>query len=265
MIVHEVQIPYTYGQSITLKPVFDVHLGNKFCDERAFQKYLSNADDSTYLIGGGDLLDAIVTKDIRRYTKSADNTISDAIIDEQIDKAEHYLAPYKGRILGLGTGNHESAITKYHGTNPIKRLARRLDTVSLGFSWIVRIRFREGNGRGRTLTIRGHHGWGGGSRTQGADLTKYSRDVQYWKDANVFVYGHVHRRQADKIDCMGIVGSKLYPMPRYIFICGTFLKTYSDTDEATYSEEKGYPPVAIGGLDIFVKPNADWLDISNNL
>jgi len=265
VIVSEYRIPYKLGQTITIKPLFDSHLGNTYCDVAALKKYLSDADESTYLIGGGDILDSIITKDIKRYVKHADDCQTDSIIDEQVERAYDLLKPYQGRIVGLGQGNHEASIAKHHGTNPIRRLSKMLDTTSLGFSWITLLRFSENGGRGRTLVIRGHHGFGGGSRTQGADLTKYSRDLAYWPDANILLYGHVHKRQADKIDCMGLVGTKLIPKTKYLFICGTFLKTYSLSDEATYSEEKGYPPTTIGGLNIYVKPDRDWLTISNDL
>jgi len=260
MIVTEYAIPYTYGQTITLKPLFDVHLGNSYCDVNELRRYLNDKDENTYLIGGGDILDSIITKDIKRYAKHADACESDAVIDEQIERAYDYLKDYKGKIVGLGTGNHESAINKHHGTHPIRRLCKMLDTTSLGFSWIVKLKLSENKERTRTLIIRGHHGWGGGSRTQGADLTKYSKDMAYW-DADMFLYGHVHRRQSDKIDRMGLSGTSLIPKPKYLYLCGTFLKTFSLTDEATYSEEKGYPPVAIGGVNIKLKPGNKWLSI----
>lgn len=264
MIVVEYAIPYKLGQTITLKPLFDVHLGNTYCDERELKRYLDDRDDNTYLVGGGDIMDSIITKDVKRYVKHADAAETDSIIDDQVDKAYEFLKDYKGKIIGLGTGNHESTINKYHGTHPIRRLCKKLDTTSLGFSWIVILKFRENDGRGRSLVIRGHHGWGGGSRTQGADLTKFSKDMAYWS-ADMFLYGHVHRRQSDKIDRIGLIGTKLVPKPKFLFLCGTFLKTFSLSDEATYSEEKGYPPVSIGGINIKIKPTRTWLSVDSDI
>lgn len=258
MIVHHYRIPYTYGQTIKLKPLFDIHLGNRYCDERALKEDLSKIDESTYIIGGGDILDSIITKDIKRYTKHSDATESDAIIDEQIDKAYHYLQPFADRIIGLGLGNHESSIVKYHGTNPIKRLCDKLGSTYLGYSWLIKLQLHENGSRGRTVLVRGHHGYGGGSRTQGADLTKFAKDTAYW-DADLFLYGHVHRKQSDEVPRMGIVGSKLVAKPKLIGICGTYLKTYSDTVDSTYSEEAGYPPVSIGGLTVSIKPRDQWV------
>ena len=265
MIIHEFSLKYKLGDTIKLKPIFDVHLGNRYTDVRAFKAFLADSDENTYFLGGGDLLDCVITKDVKRYMKHADASEKDSIIDEQIQQAYELLLPYKEQIIGLGTGNHESVINKYHGTHPIRRLCEKLETVSLGFSWIVSLRLREENGRGRSLIIRGHHGWGGGSRTQGADLTKYSKDMAYWS-ADMFLYGHVHKRQSDKIDRMAVRGTKIIAKPKYIYLCGTFLKTFSLTDEATYSEEKGYPPVSIGGINIYIKPDANkWLNIESDI
>jgi hypothetical protein len=239
-------------------------LGNSYCDVNEAKRYLSDKDENTYLIGGGDILDCIITKDIKRYVKHADASDTDSIIDEQVSKAYELLKDYSGHIIGLGTGNHENTINKHHGTHPIRRLCDKLNTTSLGFSWIVKLRLSEGKERTRTIIIRGHHGWGGGSRTQGADLTKFSKDMTYW-DADMFLYGHVHKRQSDKIDRLGIVGTQLVPKPKFLFLCGTFLKTFSLTDEATYSEEKGYPPVAIGGINIKLTPNGKWLTVDSDI
>jgi hypothetical protein len=88
--------------------------------------------------------------------------------------------------------------------------------------------------------------------------------MAYW-EADMFLYGHVHKRQSDKIDRISVVGTRLLPKPKYIYLCGTFLKTYSLTDEATYSEEKGYPPVSIGGVNIQIKPDQKWLTVESDV
>jgi len=248
----EYTINYRSGQRFRLKPLFDWHLMNAHCDTKALKKYLENADKSTYFIGGGDLIDCIVATD-PRYRKSTDGTRGDSIIDEQVDELCDTLAPYQARIIGLGEGNHEDVIIKKCGTNPTERVCQALGVKYLGYSWIIVLRFQDNGARTRTLTIRGHHGWGGGSRTQGADLTKYSKDVAYW-DADLFLYGHVHRKQADKVPRIGVAGGKIIANPKTMVLCGTFLKTLSNTTDPTYSEIKGYPPVEIGGVDIWTEP-----------
>ena len=264
MIVHSFSIPYEYGQTITLKPLFDVHYGNKYCDTYKLRDYLQERDERTYLIGGGDLIDAVIVKDTKRYMKATDAMESDAIIDEQIDGLYKYLEPYKGKIIGLGSGNHEDTILKHCSTSPIRRLAEKLETTPLGMAWFCKLSLRESDGRGRTLVIFGHHGWGAGCRTAGGSITKYTNASSFW-DADIFLFGHDHQRKADRIERISLSGNKMITKPRYIFLCGTFLKTYSNTDVATYSEAKGYPPVSLGGLNISCKPNREWIEITNDI
>jgi len=252
-------IPYTYGDVIKLKPIFDVHLGNSYCDEKAFIEYLADSDDKTYFMGGGDLLDSIIVTD-PRYAKHADSTERTAILDAQVDKAVKMLWPYRDRIIGLGRGNHEDTVILRAGTDLIWRVCEKLDCEYLGYSGFINLKLRAEGGGGRTIKIKWHHGWGGGSRTQGADITKYSKDTAYW-DADLFLYGHVHKKQYDEIPRLGIAGKSLISKPILFGICGTFLKTYSSTYDSTYSEKKGYPPVAIGGLTVHIQPKRQWVKI----
>jgi len=257
MIVTTYRIPYKYGDVFKLKPIADVHWGNKYCDKRALKEYLADSDGKTYFLSPGDLFDSIVVPD-KRYRKHIDDNFGEDIIDQAVNSLHEVLKPYKKRIIGLGNGNHEEEYLKRTGSNPTKRLCELLGCEYLGYSWLLRLMFSQNGGQGRTVIVRGHHGWGGGSRTQGADLTKYSKDTTYW-DADLFLYGHVHRKQSDRVPRLGLVGEKLVSKPKLIGICGTFLKTYSDTIDATYSEMKGYPPVEVGGITVNIKPHRQWV------
>jgi len=257
MIILEKRIEYKYGEILKIKPIFDIHYGNSFCDKRKFIDFIEDRDENTYYFGGGDLLDSISVTD-PRYRKSSDNTIGDDIIDQQINGMIDMLMPIKDKIIGIGSGNHEDVITKRSGTNPTKRMCKELETEFLGYSGLIRLVLSENKSRIRTVIIRWHHGWGGGSRTQGADLTKFSKDMLYW-DADVFLYSHVHRKQSDRIPRLGLSGKKLIAKPMLLGICGTFLKTYSETGDPSYSEVKGYPPTELGGLTLNIKPSEKWV------
>lgn len=259
MIVTTFRVDYKMTDVIKLKPIFDVHLGHGACDVRAFKDYLADGfDDRTYFIGGGDLLDSIVLRDFR-YRKGVDVTLGEEIVDEQVDICYQLLQPYKERIIGLGDGNHEKQVTLRCGTNPTKRLCRRLGCQYLGYSWLVKLMLRGVNGGTRKLVIYGHHGWGGGSRTQGADITKFSKIVKHWQ-ADIFLFGHVHKLQSDKINRIGLFGEKMISKPKLLCICGTFMKTYLKSNVSTWSEEKGYPPVEVGGLVVHIRPTSHkWI------
>jgi hypothetical protein len=256
-------IPYKFGDTIYIKPFFDIHKGSTACDFKAFKNDLSKTDKNTYYLFGGDTFDSIVVTD-PRYRKSGDASLSEAIIDENIDEMVDVLSPYSDRIIGMMHGNHEDQIVKRNGTDPIGRLCRRIGCIDMGYSGLLRLRFSEKGARGRTVIIRYHHGWGGGSRTQGADLTKYSKDTTHWQ-ADLFLYGHVHRKQTDKIPRMGLSGDKLISKPKLVCICGTYLRTYTKGKQPTYSEVKGYPPVEIGTLTISIKPVRTWVEMKAHL
>ena len=221
---------------------------------KKLQRDLSKITPKTYIIGLGDLLDSIIVQDTKRYAKSQDDTKTDSIIDEQIERMYNLLSPYKERIIGLHDGNHEEAIIRKCGTNPTKRLADLLETEYLGLSSLIRIVFEGPSGGNRNLIIRSHHGWGHAGRTVGGDLTKYSHDVKFW-EADLFLYGHVHTLKSIDIDAGRMIGARSWrTIQRKMVICGTYQRTYSNDTTATYAERMGLPPVSIRSPEIFMRP-----------
>jgi UDP-2,3-diacylglucosamine pyrophosphatase LpxH len=259
--IDTLRIPYKYGDTIRIKTIADVHSGSKNCDMKKFIEYLGKPDKNTYLLGLGDMMDCIIVSDAKRYSKSNDGSESDDIIGESVQQWIDILTPWRDKIIGLGIGNHEETMLRRCSINPVKMICDRLGVNYFGYSFLARLILHENNSRSRTVIIRGHHGWGGGSRTQGADLSKYSRDVAQFS-ADIFLYGHVHRLQYDTIPRLGICGDTLTAKDKHMAICGTFLRTYSSTTDSTYSECAGYPPARIGGPVISIKPTNSWVDIN---
>jgi len=246
------------GDIFKLKPLFDLHIGHKGFDQAALKRTLEGTDDNTLFIGGGDTFDSIICTD-PRYFKGTDGTESAEIIDEQVDKGEELLGPYRDKIIGLGLGNHEQAIVKKFGTNPVKRLCKRLGVNYLGYSGFVKLLFSQNGGRGRTVVVYYHHGYGGGSRTEGGALTKYSKQMKYFQ-SDVGLFGHDHKKVTHTIERMGIVGNDLVSKPITVCLCGSYQKTYVKGD-TTYAELKGFPPTSLGGVVIEIKPARKWVHI----
>jgi len=253
------RITYRMGDQFVLKPIFDVHLGNRACDENAFRSYLADSDERTFFIGGGDLMDAVITSDLKRYRKGIDMSPSEAIIDYQVDRAAAFLSPYREQILGLGSGNHEDTLVTKCSTDMTKRLCTRLDVPFLGYSGLFALRFTQGGQGGRTVVIRYHHGWAAG-RTQGGQLTSNAKDVMHF-DADVCLYGHGHKLLTDSIARLGISKTNRFISKDIIIcLCGSFLKTYLE-GETTYSEKKGYPPTRIGSPYISIRPTKNSVEL----
>jgi len=258
--VDTIRIPYKYGESITIKTLADVHYGSKNCDVKALHEYLGEPEKKTFLLGLGDFMDNIIVSDSKRYRKVSDAIESEDIIGESVAFWASVLKPFKKQIIGLGIGNHEDNIIKRCSVNPMKMLCDILDVTYLGYSFLVRIILSEDGNRGRTVIIRGHHGWGMGGRTIGGELTKYSRDASMF-DADIFLYGHTHRLQTDTMPRLAVVGDKLVSREKHIVLCGTFLKTFSDGTDCTYAESAGLPPAKIGAPIITIQPDSTWAKI----
>jgi len=266
MKVASFDIPYkTYADVIKLKPIQDTHIGSPLFDRVGFKRYMEESDDNTFYVGNGDIFDMILATD-PRYKKGVENGQTEAIVDEQIKEGYEILKPYASKILAIGIGNHEETIVKHNGTNPIRRLCERLSTPEhkveyLGMKWMIRLNLRAKTGHGRSITVYGHHGYGGGTRTEGGSLTKFSKDLMY-EDADIFLFGHVHEKLYKNIPRGYHGGLRYLSKDRYLVIGGTFKKNLTDDDTTTWEETKGFPIRAIGGVTIKIKPNRDWVSMS---
>lgn len=259
-IVDTVRIDYHYGDVVKVKPIADVHYGSKNCDIKALYDHLGEPDKHVFFLGLGDFMDNIIVSDSKRYRKASDAIESEDIIGESVTFWANLLKPFTKQIIGLGIGNHEDNIIKRCSINPMKMLCDILGVTYLGYSFLVRLILSDNGGRGRTVIIRGHHGWGMGGRTVGSELTKYSHDLARF-DADIALYGHTHRLQTDTLPRLAVVGDRLVSKEKHLVLCGTFLKTYSDGTDATYAEAMGLPPCKIGGPTIFIKPTSESVKI----
>lgn len=265
MIVRTVEVNYKYGDKFKLLPLSDIHYDgrgrNSLCDVAKLRRDLKEqVDDKTMIVGIGDWFGGIIPSDVKRYRKEHDAAKGEDILDEQIEGMAEEFRPYKEQIYAIGDGNHEDTILAKCNTNLTKRLVNTLNTdikkpiLYLGMSWLLQVRFQENKSRTRTMVIRGHHGWGGGSRTEGADITKFAHDVKFWQ-ADLFLYGHVHKLKINDIEEGRVVGNNDWKTYRKrMVVCGTYQRTYSKTESTTYAEKKGYPPTTIKHPIIYLTP-----------
>lgn len=265
MRVETINIPYKYGDTFKLLPLSDVHYDGKgrksICDTAKLKKDLAErVDEKTIILGIGDWFGGILPSDVKRYNKDLDASEGNRILDEQIAGLAEILMPYKDQIYALGQGNHEDTILLKCGTSLIERLISTLETpehpiLYMGYSWLLQIRFSENGNRTRSAVIRGHHGWGGGSRTEGADITKFAHDVKFWQ-ADLFLYGHVHKLKINDIEEGRMVGDNSWKTYiKRMVVCGTYQKTYSAGTTTTYAEKRGYPPTTLRHPLIYLTPD----------
>ena len=270
MKVATINIEYDAGDRFKLLPLSDIHYDgkgrNSLCDMNKLRKDLrERVDEKTIILGIGDWFGGILPSDVKRYNKDHDAAAGNTILDEQVNGLAEELMPYREQIYAIGQGNHENSILLHCGTSLIERLIEKLNIgiqkpiIYMGYSWLLQLRFRkfknDKHEMSRAIIIRGHHGWGGGSRTEGADITKFAHDVKFWQ-ADLFLYGHVHRLKINDVEEGRIIGdSNWKTFLKRMVVCGTYQKTYSNSTSATYAEIKGYPPVTLRHPIISLTPD----------
>ena len=265
MYVDTIYIPYqSLTQEFKILPISDIHYGHKSCDVQKLKRDLAQkVDERTIIFGLGDWADSIIVPD-KRYRKDFDGTETGAIIDEQIEGLASIFRPYAKQIYGIGDGNHEDVVNKNCGTQMMKHLCDKLATdehkpLWLGYSWVIEVVFYQGTidrqQQTRSLIVRGHHGWGGASRTEGAEITKFSHDVKFW-NCDLFLYGHVHKIKSNDVEVGVKVGKQGWRTQlRRMVVCGTYQRTYAPGQVPTWAETKGFPPVSIRNPIIYAKPH----------
>jgi hypothetical protein len=271
-----------YSRPIEIAIYGDVHFEAPDCDMTAFKTALKeDAAKGRYLLFPGDLFDLILPNDLKRFSPRALQWVltdpstgrsrdtrsrKDAIVDMLVEDAYKLLKNHAPRIIGIGLGNHERAYIKRGYSDPTQSLVDRLNAhttpadkvAHLGYSAFVRLAIyqnREPNQGARTIIIYCHHGWGGGSRTRGASITKYWRHFADY-DAEIGIYAHDHKSQMDASIKFSMVGKppRIKATKRLLILSGTFLKSIADGLDPSYGEERGFSPENIGRHILWLKP-----------
>jgi len=249
---------------IKIKPIMDIHKGSKTCDLKAFKKYISENDDYTYYYTNGDLWDAIYFRDKRFKASNQNHTDLDDPIDIEIDEMTELLEPIKDRLICVGHGNHEETVLKSCHVNMSKRLARSLGVPFLGYSFWIRLKLSNNGDRGRNVNIFSTHGFGGGTRTEGGSVTKYSKAADRY-DCDIYVAGHDHKLQFVKYPLLAIAGEnqvKMFSKTKLVCLGGSWKKAYSNDTSTTWEETKGFPASIMGGMTIEIKVKDPHVDIN---
>jgi len=227
----------------------------------------------THFIIMGDVFDALVVNDSKRFRLSSIDrryfqaANPDQFLDMQIEDGVELLKPYADRILGILRGNHEDQILKRYNTDMTWQLCDKLGNpdLDLGYSSLVYLSLRQERpenaaslrGRSRALRLYLHHGFGGGSRTEGGAITTYSRFLMYY-DADIYLVAHSHQLWSKKIARIGIdKHGQWQDKPVILANTGTFKKALREGSPPTWEETMGFSPHLIGGTVVEVKMNRD--------
>lgn len=258
MLKTESVIEVKHGQPIYLVPIGDLHFGHRDSNIIEFRRTLrENNNPNTYFAGLGDIFDSIIISDIRFQLSQLRGMERGPFVDDIMDqyvkefrKIWRELKIDSQRILFCAMGNHEENMQRKYGTNPTKRFCESEGINYGGYSGYHSIILKDKSWH-TTVNIFYHHGYGGGARTGGYPITKYEREMM-WSDADIFLFGHDHRRHLQPYSFMkcSTNGQFLYKTRRVLAICGGFLENRPLTEYPSYAETRMYPATDMGYIKI---------------
>lgn len=268
MEAHTFRLTYK-GQSRAVQsfPVFyasDIHGDGGSFNEALFRRDFDRAKErGARIYLNGDVFDAIMPQDIKRYARGSDHHDTDGFLNAAIEEVEERLAPYVDNIDMIGCGNHETAVLKYHGFDMTHMLIGFLNRrrskglkpiVHGGYTGFIRYIIGPETGQNtRSLVVYYNHGQGGSAEvTDGiidAKRRTYTRSDVIW-------LGHKHKRWAHIIDSeIGVDRWGLpYEKPRWAIMTGSYTTNATKTDASAngyrlnYGEERMRTPQGTGGI-----------------
>ena len=277
MKIKEFVFPQVSSRTEVFKiyPLGDVHVGALNCAEKQFKRVINEIrdDPNAYWFGGGDLLDAIILQDSKRFdpavlpdwmlTGDPDavrKKISD-MIDAQKERVIDMLKPIKDKCIGLLEGNHEHSIMKNHNRNLMNDLCKGLGVDDLTDCCFIRLRFTRQTCNGKTPVVNirmfATHGFGGG-RTAGAEPNHLSR-LALDKDCEIVLRGHSHTQHILppiarlSIPTGGLLGVEPIAWTLRAANWGCYLRTYA-AGPGTYDSRSTYPVRPLSTVRVVIKP-----------
>lgn len=178
---------------IHLRPLGDVHIGNRGCKLDEFVKSAKQVEqkDNLYTIGMGDYIDNVmayrggmVDKRWNPETVSR-NTLT---TEEQIDKFVEVWDPIKHKTVGLHAGNHEWATINQRRF--IKDFCKPLNLPYLGRMAYSRLNFKYKGKTIRDYILFTIHG--GFSSAKAGGVINRLEEIANFFDADVYLMGHTH-------------------------------------------------------------------------
>ena len=225
----------------------DWHWDNPHCDRVTLKRHLElAAERRAGVFCFGDLFCAMQGKWDKRASKESvrpEHNVNN-YLDSLVDTAGDWLAPYVDGIVGIGPGNHETAIEKHNETNLTQRLTQRLNVPRLGYAGFVRFMFDTGKHTSRVLFYT--HGSGGAAPvTKGVIDT--ARKAVWLPDAEIVYRGHNHHSWVVPQTRLRVTNAGVQYTDEQLHIDGGTYKQEFDL-RGGYAIEKGFSPVSVGGV-----------------
>lgn len=253
----------TYQDNQRVLLLADCHWDSAQCDRKALARDLDKAlEINAPVLIFGDFFDAMQGKWDPRSSQSSlrHEHRGGSYLDLLVDTSFDWLKKYASVLSLISPGNHETSIQKRHEVNLSERLVTLLrhqkSPCVLGTYWgFVGFRHVISKEKSLVTSLHYHHGYGGGGEvTRG--LIDHSRTRSMFA-ADVFVSGHIHRRNYDENVITVMTPTGLVQQRKQLFLrCSTYK---NETDG--WHAEKGRAARPIGGwwLEFNGRRERNWL------
>ena len=226
-------------ENIFLVGLFDIHIGNRFFDEKLFLETVKmiEENDNIYWIFGGDGLENNTKNSVRSvYEQTMPPSEQKKYLENKTQKIAH-------KCLGAIEGNHEAISSRDVDISLISDIAKNTWKCPYNMNSIL-LYLKVGV---NYYTICMRHGSGGGS-TSGAKLNSAIKTQNIVSNAQIYFTGHTHLK--------GVVEEPIYifyeqketirKINRYFISAGSYL------DYGGYAENKAMSPTSLGSIGVYL-------------
>ena len=252
----------------------DTHIGTIHCVEHEIKRKVNEIKNSenTYWLGMGDYAEFITPKD-KRFDPSlksiAEWVEPDNLGHSQTKRLTELFTPIKHKCLGLLYGNHENSIRIYNHENVQQNLCDALGVDNLGYSCFIRFHFQRENSTERHLITGAFTHGSSGAITEGAKLMALMRWMKSM-DADIYGYAHLHDYLEKSYSRMVVVDTKgdtgkIKSKVVSGVTTGSWFRTYTQGIQASYGEQKCYPPTEICCAMFTINPNTGEIQTSKSI
>lgn len=255
---HALRLRYTKRPSRrTIYVLSDLHWDSAHCQRDVLASHLQAAcDEDAPVLLFGDIFDIMQGKWDPRRDQSVlrPEHRGGRYLDAVLETAVEWFAPYAPQIALITPGNHETSVQQRNDTDLIQRLADGLrphgyhGAVGQYWGWVI-LNCQRGMAA-YVKKLHYSHGYGGGGEvTRG--LIDQSRTRSQYEGGDVYVSGHIHRRNADENNPIRVsADGRLEIAQQYFLRCASYKLEHTDG----WHVSKGRAARPIGGWAIDV----DW-------
>lgn len=257
--VAEILFEVPPSEKVSVLLMADEHADNAHSDLALLRKHHDEARElNAPILKCGDTFCAMEGKWDRRKSEAAlrPEMRGGNYFDKLVSWHTGLYMPYAKNIAVISDGNHESSILQHHQTDLVERLVHNLRSVGspalhLPFTGFVRFAFDLGNRHRASTVLHYHHGYGGGGEVTRGLIDQSRTRGQY--DADIYVTGHIHRRNADENVMIGINQSGRVVQRNQVFLrAGTYKR--EERGGTGYHIEKGRAARPLGGWWLEMTP-----------